>query len=312
MASAWRTLMKAGAAAAVSAGCASAPKPFLWKLEKGGRESWLLGTVHAGVPAAEIPPLAVEKLESSSTYVAELDARPTDKNPHAALELSSESPGLDELLSKPAWAKLQERLRGAPPDRLKRMNPFFAIYLLDDVEKRENAAKAAEPPAPAAKPAKDALSMDEWLLGKARARGMVISYLDEKTPSLRSCVDRAVARDLEEKLAPKKTDAQAKAEADSDLANVARAYRAGDLGKISALEAEEEKESGGAGECTVESRNRAWAEKIARLHEVYAPAFVAVGVGHMATPADSLIELLKQQGFTVDRAATAARSDAKR
>jgi uncharacterized protein YbaP (TraB family) len=145
--------------------------------------------------------------------------------------------------------------------------------------------------------------MDESLLAEARSRGMVISYLEEKTPELRACIDRTVARDLEEKLMPKPV-APAGAPVEKDeMTRVSSAYFSGDLRKIAELEVEEEKDMGQTAECSIEQRNRAWAEKIERLHEVYAPLFIAVGVGHMATKADTLLQSLKAVGFSVERTA---------
>ena len=291
------------AVALLVGGCASAPRPFLWKIEKGGQPSYLLGTLHAGVSISDVPPVALERLKGSGAFVAELDARPgTKADAQAALELSPTSPGLDVLLSQPSWAALQVRLKGAPPERLKRMNPFFALYLLDDLEHREKASKFPLPSPPASVPSVPMAlpSMDDALLSEARARGLVVSYLEERTPALKACVERAVARDLDERLHPRRKAAGA-FDGGDELLRVSAAYRKGDLSTVTELEAAEERETAAALECTVGVRNREWAEKILRLHEVYAPAFIAVGVGHMATRTDSLLDTLRAQGFTVER-----------
>lgn len=287
------------AATLLLSACASSPKPFLWKLSKEGRESYLFGTLHSGVQASELSPVVFDRLRASGAYVGELDVRPDPKIP-PSLELSHSTAGLDQLLSAESWAALKGRLNGVPEERLRRMNPFFAMYLLNDVERRESGG--IEPPA--AKRMKEKLetpSMDDALIAEARERGMVISFLEERTPTLRACVEVAVARELDERLRKKPNEPESSAEAD----RIAAAYRKGDFRALEEIEAAEEKETAAAGECSIGARNRAWAEKIDRLHGVYAPAFIAVGVGHAVTPTDSLLALLKSRGFSVERSTPA-------
>lgn len=298
-------------ALSLSACATPGPQPFLWTLEKNGQTSQLAGILHAGAAPGDVPEVFRSGLRKSSALIAEVDPRPSvgRGNAAGAIELAPGTPGLDTLLSPSAWAELQARLK-APPNDLKRFNPFFASWLLDEIERKAdeiNALKikqqavAGKPPVPvAAEPAPLATSgMQDVLLAEARARDLPVSYLDERTQATRACAVRAMAKALEARLGPPTPGSDS---GESFLRGVVDAYRAGDFKTLSRLQDEAETEGGAAGECTVQSRNRLWAEKIARFHGVYAPAMFAVGIGHIVTKKEPLLELLEEKGFTVRRA----------
>lgn len=294
----------------LSACATPGPQPFLWTLEKNGQTSQLAGILHAGAAPNDVPEVFRSGLRKSSALIAEVDPRPSvgHRNAAGAIELAPGSPGLDMLLGPDAWTELQARLK-VPANDLKRLNPFFASWLLDELERKagENKAlkiKQQEVPGKsvvpvAQEPGPLAMSgMQNVLLAEARARDLPVSYLDERTQTTRACAERAMAQALEERLGPSTPGSDS---GEKFLRGVVDAYRAGDFKALSRLQEQAETEGGADGECTVQSRNRLWAEKIVRLHGVYAPALFTVGIGHIVTKKEPLLELLEEKGFTVRR-----------
>ncbi len=57
--------------AEVSEPSSSITSPFLWQVDGGAKPSYLFGTIHAGVSAAELPPQVGDALAESSLFVME-------------------------------------------------------------------------------------------------------------------------------------------------------------------------------------------------------------------------------------------------
>src|SRR5690606_914807 len=109
---------KERAAAPVPApGPASAP-PLMWRVERDGAVSWLLGTMHLGVSADDaLPPAVWRRLAESSLFVMETDTSAIDREAALAMARGAH-PSLREQLSPAQWQALVAALPEIPPATL--------------------------------------------------------------------------------------------------------------------------------------------------------------------------------------------------
>src|SRR5690348_9033942 len=82
-------------------------KPLLWKLEKDGNTSYLLGTIHVGVdPTSRLPDVVWQKLDEKPIFAMETDLSDASK-----LEVKrSDGTTLKDELGADYWKKLEDAL----------------------------------------------------------------------------------------------------------------------------------------------------------------------------------------------------------
>jgi uncharacterized protein YbaP (TraB family) len=104
--------------------------PFLWQIDGGDRPSYLFGTIHAGVEAAELPPVVDGALSCSDFFV--METTPGDLfHPSALAQFAMEVP-MDMMLARDAHAG------GIPVGTLESMQ--FQLSLLKQVGSSEELA----------------------------------------------------------------------------------------------------------------------------------------------------------------------------
>src|SRR5690349_8691109 len=82
-------------------------KPLLWKAEKDGKTSYLLGTIHVGVdPTTRLPDLVWQKLEAEPTFAMETDLAQGSK-----LDIKKhDGTTLKDDLGPAYWKKLEDAI----------------------------------------------------------------------------------------------------------------------------------------------------------------------------------------------------------
>jgi uncharacterized protein YbaP (TraB family) len=278
---------------------AARDRGFLWRISKGGRDSYLYGTIHVGKLDWAFPgPLVRDALADAETLALELDL--TDPQVLAQLSRSVKPDATRSVrfqLPAPAQQRLarQAQLACVGPDVLSGQHPVMQAITLTVLAARHDGL--------------DPSYAQELVLGGiARAA-------DKRIVSLESAEMQAgllVPSDQKQALAiAEQTITQLeKGQARAMLVKVARVWDEGDLDQLDSFEqwcgcAETEDERQFLRRVNDE-RNGPMAERIDALHAGGQRVFAAVGALHM-TGAHGLPKLMQQRGYTVERIRFASR-----
>ena len=257
------------------------PHPLFWAVEKDGKTTYILGTMHMGVdPQARIPSLVWRKLDEAPAFAME-----TDLSKAAALDVMRHDGGtLHADLGDAYWTKLEQALGADTAQRVDQMKPMIPATLL---------SMRGLPETPA---------MDGALFGRASNENKKIVYLEPIEAEERVLEKWMDVRALEAML----DDLPAGEQHSKDML---AAYIAGDEAKIQALTDAERADFKKAGRTDAEydqqmddllfARNASWVPELEQLH-ASGGAFVAVGAMHLIGKR-SVLDMLRQRGYKVTR-----------
>jgi uncharacterized protein len=277
----------AGSAAAADPWTTSAPakdpvkRPLLWSIEKDGKTSYALGTIHMGVDAeARLPQIVWDKLDGAPTFAMETDL--TD--PALAKILQCVGCSLRKDLGDKHWRKLEEVLGKDVAASIDPMKPMVAATMM------------------AMRGLPQTTQMDTLLLARAQNQNKAIVYLEtaqheaailEKWMNLKAL--KAMLEDVEG--------------AAEQTKEMLAAYLAGDEVRIASLSDAEKAKALAHGYTAQEydesmkdmlyDRNAAWIAPIEKLHAA-GGGFVAVGALHLVGP-KNVLELLAVRGYRITR-----------
>lgn len=251
--------------------------PLLWKAEKDGVATYLLGTMHAGVDAAQLPKVVWDKLGAAKVFAMETDPTAPEL---AHLGERTDRTTLHQELGDAYWGKLEQRLGAPMAAQLDHQKALVAAVVLE----LEGLPKG--PP------------MEDVLIAEARREHKPLVYLEPASAQV-SVLDKWMdARMLKGMLDHPIHDADLRA-----------AYMAGDEREMLATAAAERGLAKAAGYSDAEydqelsdllyERNAAWITPIERLH-ASGGGFIAVGALHLLGE-KSVIDLLSHRGFIVSR-----------
>src|SRR5690349_4235312 len=101
--------------------------PLFWAVEKDGKTTYVLGTMHAGVdPDARIPELVWRKLDEAPAFAME-----TDLSKAATLDvMRHDGRTLHADLGDAYWSKLEQALGADTARRMDQMKPMIPATLL--------------------------------------------------------------------------------------------------------------------------------------------------------------------------------------
>ncbi len=257
------------------------PHPLFWAIERDGKTTYVLGTMHMGVdPEARIPALVWKKLDDAPAFAME-----TDLSRAGALDVRRHDGGsLRTDLGEVYWKKLEQALGPERARGLDGMKPMIPATLL---------SMRGLPETPA---------MDGALFGRASAEKKRIVFLEP--------IER------EEQVLEKWMDVRALEAMLDDVPggeqhskDMLAAYVAGDEAKIQALTDSERADFKKTGRTDAEydqqmedllyGRNASWVPELEQLH-ADGGGFVAVGAMHLIGPR-SVLDLLRQRGYKVTR-----------
>jgi hypothetical protein len=254
-------------------------KPLLWRLEKDGQTSYLLGTMHMGVdPTSRLPDIVWQKLEEKPTFAMETDTS-------GSLEIRrTDGTTLKDDLGPEYWKKLEDALGPAQANQLLDVKPMIPATLLAMRGLPRTAA------------------MDGVLSARASRHDKKMVYLEplslqitvlEKWMNARALKDMLDDLDGSEQRAKQMLAAYIDGDGDKLMA-VFDAERAR-WKQIGRPESEFDEQMNDL----LYKRNASWIAPIEKLH-ADGGGFIAVGAAHALGP-KSVLELLEKKGFKVSR-----------
>jgi uncharacterized protein YbaP (TraB family) len=268
---------------------ARAPRGFIWTVERDGRTSWLVGSIHV-LPADAHPfPASMERaFGQAKTLLEEIDV-----NDAGSLELMAgvlakgmlpSGQTLATVLPQPAYQKLAKRLAdgGLPIEIVQSMQPWLAEVTIDQIAWQH----AGFDPN---------LGPDMYYRGKATEKGLAFGQLETAAEQIDFLAGEPLTAQVEQ-LTKSLDNGDVELTALRDLT---AAWRAGDVPAIERILLEDAKDSPAAFQTLVVDRNRRW---IPKLEGCFATGncFVVVGAAHIVG-SDGLIALLRQKGYRITR-----------
>jgi uncharacterized protein YbaP (TraB family) len=256
-------------------------RPLLWSIEKDGKTSYALGTMHLGIdPTSRLPDLVWQKLDAAPTFAME-----TNLADGAKLEvLRKDGTTLKQELGDEYWKKLEDALGVGEASRMLQFKPMIPATLL---------SKRGLP---------DTVAMDGVLHGRALNGKKKVVFLEPFSAQASVLLRWMNAQALKDML----DDVPGLEQRSKDML---AAYVAGDEVKIVAIADSERKNWLDKGHPETEydeqmddllyKRNASWIEPIEKLH-AEGGGFIAVGAMHLVGPR-SVLELLAKKGYKVTR-----------
>jgi uncharacterized protein YbaP (TraB family) len=260
---------------------------FIWTVERDGRTSWLVGSLHVltqdayPLPAAMDTAFGRAKTLMEETDINELSS-PEMIGIVATKGLFTNGETLESVLPPAAYAQLSQRMTatGLPMEMLKMMRPWMAELTLSGLELQ----RAGFDPE---------LGIDVHYRRKAAGNGMALSMLETAAEQ----IDYLAGLPMELQVAQLQKTLE---EGDTELKEVreiAAAWRAGDATAIEQLLLKGMKESPAYYQSLVVNRNRRWLPRIESCLTT-GNCFIVVGAAHMVG-SDGLIAMLKQKGYRI-------------
>jgi uncharacterized protein len=267
----------------------------LWRIEKDGKTSFILGTIHLGVGASKLfPPMVWSLLENSSKLVIETDVEAAAANPESLLMLP-EGQSLQKLISKSAWLKLKSEIDFIPSYELNTMSPLFVAQLLQQQRMEKVKSKLIAEASAGMTPE---IPMDLEILGRAKQGAISVGFLESvETHSL--ALQPAPAK-LEEAI--HQTEAEWEAATVKQIIALKVMIENYKAGKTSDLNAGIQGESSEKMESVLFERNRNWIPGIEKFHSD-GQTFIAVGAAHLLGK-EGILKLLRDRGFTIKKVIT--------
>lgn len=260
------------------------PKPFLWSIEKDGKTSYILGTIHQGVDAeSRLPLIVYEKLDAAPAFAMETDlSSATDEMKHM---IECVGCSLKKELTPEQYAKLEDVLGASAVAQIQGMKPMVAATMVSLSFMPQTAP------------------MDGVLQARAQRLKKEMVYLEKASDAgkvLEKWMDvRALKLMLDDIEGGKK-----------QMAEMLAAYLAGDDKKLLAINDEEkaktlkvytQAEYDQQQADMLYNRNAAWLPAIEAMH-ARGGGFIAVGTLHLVGP-KSVPDMLEKKGYKITRIA---------
>jgi uncharacterized protein YbaP (TraB family) len=252
---------------------------FFYEVEKDGKVSHLVGTMHMGIDPKALPDAVYAALDKAKTFAMETDL--TDTSVIGDLMLP-EGKTLEGELGPEYWAKLEKALGPKLAAGMNRFKPSTAASLLE-----LEGLPMTDP-------------MDMVLLGRAKDHGASIVYLEPAALQAKVLDKWLDVRALKEML----DDLEKNADKPKEMLD---AYKAGDEDKVAALTADKSSWKRSPEEYDemmndlLYARNASWIPALETMLGA-GDAFVAVGAAHLIGER-SVTDLLRKKGFTITRVA---------
>jgi uncharacterized protein YbaP (TraB family) len=266
---------------------AAGSQGLFWTVEKDGRTSWLVGSLHLlTADAYPLPASMLAAFAQADTLVEEADPDELT-SPDVASQLMAKAfypPGrsLQTELSAGAYRRVVDKASkaGLPAVALDRMKPWMIAITLAALELQRGGFDPA-------------LGIDKHFLDRARTAG-------KRTRTFEAALDQigfleALSPQMQEALVGETLDGT---ETElSQMRRIAAAWKAGDAAVVEQLLVDTMKDSPGIYQALVVDRNRRWMPALTGCFAT-ARCFVVVGAAHLVGP-DGLVAMLTAQGYRV-------------
>ena len=284
-------LVSAGLAAGQAAPASPAPaaqgKSFIWTVERDGRVSWLVGSLHLLSQEFYPLPAAMESaFARADTLVEEIDMNEAEDPALAAIILSKAlypaGTTLSSQLSKETHQKLSAWLQtaglGVAP--FEQMKPWMIAMTLQTLALQRLGFDPA-------------LGLDRHFRTKSIEAGKRFIALETAAEQIEFLAS----------LSPKTQDLMLRESIDtidtelSEIRTIAAAWRAGDAATVETFAVSALTDAPEVYTSLLVDRNRRWMPAIEGCMQTRR-CFVVVGAAHLVGP-DGLIVLLREKGYTV-------------
>ena len=258
---------------------------LIWTVERDGKTSWLVGSLHLLPPEAYPLPAAIEAaFQSAETLIEEADPDEL-KTPEAAAELLKRAflpagQTLQGSVAAATYKVIVERATqaGLPMDAVQRMRPWMVAVTLSALEMQ---AAGFDP----------ALGIDRHFRDRAVT-------MKKPMRTLEAALDQVA---MLEALGPALQDAlvieslQGAATEVTQVRTLLAAWTVGDAAVIEKLLVDGAKDSPAIHQALFIDRNKRWVPKIEACFAV-GRCMVVVGAGHLVGT-DGLVDLLGRRGY---------------
>jgi uncharacterized protein YbaP (TraB family) len=259
------------------------PRPLLWSVDRDGKTTYFLGTMHAGIDAETRLPASVwTRLHAATTFAMEADL----DDPIMATLMKPTERSLRDELGADYWKKLEDAMGPSVARALDHMQPMIPAAAL---------AMRGLPPT---------LPMDKALASRAASEHKQVVFLEPASRQLAILGKWMNVKALKMML-DELPDEERRARAMID------AYVEGDEHTLAAISDSEKADALQHGYTAAEyeqemnemlyNRNASWIDPLEKLHAA-GGGFVAVGALHLVGTR-SVLELLAQKGYQVRRLA---------
>jgi len=260
---------------------------FIWTIERDGRTSWLVGSLHVLTQDAYPLPTAMDQaFGRAKTLMEETDVNditsPEIIGAVATKGMFNDGKTLQSVLTPVAYQQLSQRIAatGLPIDMVNVMRPWMVELTLSGLELQ----RAGFDPE---------LGIDVHYRRLAAKNGMALSMLEtaaEQIDYLAGLPLDIQVEQLQKTLSDGETELK-------EVREIAAAWRAGDAAAIEKLLLKGMQDSPTYYKSLVVDRNRRW---IPRIETCLATGncFIVVGAAHMVG-SDGLITMLKQKGYRI-------------
>ena len=273
--------------------CTTLKKPFYYSATKGDQKAHILGTMHIGIPAEDLPGQILTDLKNSEAVFIEYDLESEDNKLAAEISFYAKlgkvnSVGLKKQLTPIYWNKFLLKINSFyknkySADEINHWSPKLAYISLVDTTKYHTEVTRAY-----AARMNPRFALDLTLTQYAKDQQKVITSLDDEQHITQECEDLKSLYGIRAILDEKTVSFE----------ELEKAYVSGDektVYEINTKNSTKEIEK-----CLLIDRNHKWMFKLNPSLESFNPSFIAVGVGHLLGP-ENLLELLSQEGFHVER-----------
>lgn len=257
------------------------PRPLLWAIEKDGKTTYFLGTMHVGIAPDRLPASVWDKLHAAKTFAMEADL----DDPAAVAALLKPTQGsLHDQLGDDYWKKLEAAMGTGVARALDHMPPMIPAAALS------------------LRGLPQTVPMDKALAARAGDDHKQIVFLEPASRQLAilgKWMNVKALKMMLDELSQEEQHARAMLDA----------YADGDEARLVALADGEKQEALRHGYTPAEydqemnemlyDRNAAWLDALEKLHAA-GGGFVAVGALHLVGPR-SVLALLASKGYRVTR-----------
>ena len=261
---------------------------LIWKVERDGKQAWLVGSLHLLTPDFYPLPASMEQAFAKSDVLMEEIDMNEASDPQLAASILSKAmnpPGttLSGQLSKETITVVSAWLTnmGLSLDSLQPLKPWMVAVTVQTLALQR---MGFDPALGLDKHFQDGATRGGKRLQPLETALEQISFLDGLSPKtqdlmLRESVQSAESEQLQ-------------------IKSIAAAWRSGDVAAMERIALSDMKDAPEVYDMLLVSRNRRWVPKVEACMQSNRSCFIVVGAAHLVGP-DGLVALLQQRGHSI-------------
>lgn len=261
---------------------------LIWEAKRGSQLITLVGTMHIGISPDEIPKWLWTRLDHADTLITEVDLAGMNGGLIRRYLLLPDKQDLETLMGAEDWHRLRSTVIEAFPHisdaQLRRMTPLAACSNLMLAE-AQLAQKASPKNNQASSSNRDEVSMDQFIMEQAKAKGKTLKTLETLEEQF-SFLGKVFTLDqLREML-------KESAENRAYYQQLTTSFKEGDSEAIDSMVGAM---PANLRELLLDQRNQNWGKKLPQLLSPR-ETMIAVGAAHLGGK-QGLLTILEAQGF---------------